>query len=46
MLVVREIFAMLGIAAVACVCRSQEAPAPKPQVKVNVLNVCTPSPAQ
>jgi hypothetical protein len=27
-------------------CRAQEAPAPKPQVKVNVLNVCTPSPAE
>jgi hypothetical protein len=37
---------MAAIAAVACLCRAQEAPASKPQVKVNVLNVCTPSPAE
>jgi hypothetical protein len=28
----------------ACVCLAQNVPSQKPQVKVNVLNVCTPSP--
>jgi hypothetical protein len=34
----------LGFA--ACICLAQEPAATKPQVKVNVLNVCSPSPAE
>src|SRR2546430_6525753 len=30
----------------ACTCLAQEPSSPKPQVKVNVLNVCSPSPAE
>lgn len=40
-------FASIAIAVAACVCQAQEPNAPKsPQVKVNVLNVCTPSQAE
>lgn len=40
---------MLVISAVAfaaCICLAQETTPPKPQVKVNILNVCTPSPTE
>lgn len=40
------IFALVLITLAAAACLAQEAPSPKPQVKVNVLNVCTPSPAE
>ena len=40
------IFSIGAIAAVACACLAQEPAPPKPQVKVNVLNVCSPSPAE
>lgn len=38
--------ALSAIAVIACTCGAQEPPSPKPQVKVNVLNVCSPSPAE
>lgn len=41
-----KIFAITAIAIVACLSRAQEPAPPKPQVKVNVLNVCSPSPAE
>jgi hypothetical protein len=41
-----EIFAISAIAVVACLSQAQEPAPPKPQVKVNVLNVCSPSPAE
>ncbi|MGH9514980.1 MAG: hypothetical protein ACRD3P_04800 [Terriglobales bacterium] len=41
-----KIFAISAIAVVACLCGAQEPAPPKPQVKVNVLNVCSPSPAE
>ena len=41
-----KILAIGAIAIAACVCRAQEPAPPKPQVKVNVLNVCSPSPAE
>ena len=39
-----KLLAISAIAIAACMCQSQEPP--KPQVKVNVLNVCSPSPAE
>jgi hypothetical protein len=40
----KKIFALTAIVAAVCVCRAQEPSTPKsPQVKVNVLNVCSPS---
>jgi hypothetical protein len=42
--VCKNIFALIAILGAACICGAQEQNAPKsPQVKVNVLNVCTPS---
>jgi hypothetical protein len=41
-----KIFAISAIAIVACLSWAQEPAPPKPQVKVNVLNVCSPSPAE
>src|SRR5579872_4259605 len=41
-----KILTISALAFAACICLAQEAAAPKPQVKVNVLNVCTPSPAE
>jgi hypothetical protein len=40
------IFAISAIAMVPCLSQAQEPAPPKPQVKVNVLNVCSPSPAE
>ena len=42
----KKILAISVITIAACTCRAQETAQPKPQVKVNVLNVCTPSPAE
>lgn len=41
-----KILVISAIAIAVCLCRAQETAPPKPQVKVNVLNVCTPSPAE
>jgi hypothetical protein len=41
-----KILTISALAFAACICLAQEAAAPKPQVKVNVLNVCSPSPAE
>jgi hypothetical protein len=42
-----KIFTFIAVIGAVCACHAQEANAPeKPQVKVNVLNVCTPSPEQ
>jgi hypothetical protein len=39
-----KIFALIAIMGAACICRAQEPNPPKaPQVKVNMLNVCSPS---
>ena len=40
------ILSICAVAVVACTGLAQEPPAPKPQVKVNVLNVCSPSSAE
>ena len=42
----KKILAISAIAIAACTCRAQETVPSKPQVKVNVLNVCSPSPAE
>jgi hypothetical protein len=42
----KKILAIGAIAVAACTCGAQEPSPPKPQVKVNVLNVCSPSPAE
>jgi hypothetical protein len=42
----KKISAFVVIALASCICRAQEPSPPKPQVKVNVLNVCSPSPAE
>jgi len=45
--VYQKIFVLMAIAAAARMCPAQESNAPKsPQVKVNILNVCTPSPEE
>ena len=41
-----KILTIIAIAIAACTCLAQEPSSPKPQVKVNVLNVCSPSPAE
>ena len=42
--VYQKIFVLIAIATAACMCRAQETNAPAaPKVKVNVLNVCSPS---
>jgi hypothetical protein len=42
-MVFKNLFTVIAIATAACLSRAQEAAPPKPQVKVNMLNVCTPS---
>ena len=42
----KQILAVTAIVVSACLCRAQEAASQKPQVKVNVLNVCSPSAAE
>src|ERR1700719_5155241 len=42
--VYQKIFVLIAIMAAACMCRAQEPNAPAaPKVKVNMLNVCSPS---
>lgn len=41
-----KFLAISAIAMLACTCGAQEPPSPKPQVKVNILNVCSPSAAE
>jgi hypothetical protein len=41
-----KILAVSAILVAISICRAQEPTSPKPQVKVNVLNVCSPSPAE
>ena len=43
----KKLLALSAIIATVCMCQAQEPSTPKaPQVKVNMLNVCTPSPAE
>jgi len=41
-----KLLAISAIAIAACICGAQEPSPPKPQVKVNVLNVCSPAAAE